>query len=370
MRVHFKQNFPPLFRVFMVLLLVSGIGLQAGATGKKTEERLKRLEKNFENLDHRLDVLEKAIDDVLWYHKVGDIAYIDKVRHVGPPVWKAPNPTAMGAKNKVKFYSYVFIPRKIDYSRKSPLLVFPHGGVHSNFSTYYTHIVRELVAQGYVVIAPEYRGSTGYGKGMYKKIDYGGLEVEDVYNSRNYMLENYEFLDKDRVGILGWSHGGLISLMNIFDHPKDYKVAYAGVPVSDLIARMGYMTDSYRKLYSAKYHIGKTANQDVQEYRRRSPAWNAHKLQTPLLIHTNTNDDDVNVLEVEHLIKSLKAEGKKFQYKIFKDAPGGHSFDRMDTKLAKKVRFKIYKFLGGYLKPPRPFKSIKDLIRAGYPGYR
>jgi dienelactone hydrolase len=328
------------------------------------------LKKKFESLRHRLDVLEKAIDDVLWYHKVGDIAYVDKVRHVGPPLAKAKNPTAMGVGNPVKFYSYVFIPKNINYNKKYPLMVFPHGGVHSNFSTYYTHIVRELTAQGYVVIAPEYRGSTGYGRGMYEKIDYGGLEVEDAYAARNYMLDNYEFLDKDRVGILGWSHGGLITLMNIFDHPRDYKVAYAGVPVSDLIARMGYMTDSYRKLYSADYHIGKTANQDVQEYRRRSPAWNAEKLQTPLLIHTNTNDDDVNVLEVEHLIKSLKAAKKKFEYEIYQAVPGGHSFDRMDTQTAKKIRFKIYKFLGGYLKPPHPFKSVKALVRAGYRGYR
>ncbi|MCP5048057.1 MAG: S9 family peptidase, partial [bacterium] len=276
------------------------------------------MEKRFRSLRHRLDVIEKVTDDILWYHKVGDLAYIDKVRHVGPPRSKIPNPTAMGAKNPVKFYSYVFIPRKIDYSKKSPLLVFPHGGVHSNFSTYYTHIVRELLAQGYVVIAPEYRGSTGYGGGMYRLIDYGGLEIEDVHAARNYMLENYEFLDKERVGILGWSHGGLLTLMNLFGHPKDYKVGYAGVPVSDLIARMGYATDSYRKLYSAPYHIGKTARENIEEYKKRSPAWHAEKLQTPLLIHTNTNDNDVNVLEVEHLIKSLKAAGKKFEYKIFK----------------------------------------------------
>ncbi len=352
-----------LLAVFFIILF-SGAPLNAGEK-KETE-----LQKKFNALRHRLDVLEKSIDDVLWYHKVGDVAYIDKVRHVGPPPRNVPNPTAMGAKNPVKFYSYVFIPRKIDYSKKYPLMVFPHGGVHSNFSTYYTHIVRELMAQGYIVIAPEYRGSTGYGRAMYERIDYGGLEVEDVYASRNYMLDNYEFIDKNRVGIFGWSHGGLISLMNIFHHPNDYKVAYAGVPVSDLISRMGYMTDDYRDLYSASYHIGKTAYENVAEYKRRSPAWNAEKLQTPLLVYTNTSDDDVNVLEVEHLIKSLKAAGKKFTYKIFQAAPGGHSFDRLDTQLAKKTRLKVYNFLGGYLKPPRPFKTVKDLIRAGYPGYR
>jgi dipeptidyl aminopeptidase/acylaminoacyl peptidase len=226
--------------------------------------------------------------------------------------------------------------------------------------------VKELVVQGYVVVAPEYRGSTGYGKGFLELIDYGGLENQDVKASRDYMVENYEFVDKDRVGILGWSHGGMISLMNIFEYPKDYKCAFAGVPVSDLIARMGYATDQYRELYSADYHIGKTARENIEEYRRRSPAWNAHKLQTPLLIHTNTNDDDVNVLEVEHLIKSLKAEGKKFEYEIFQNIPGGHSFDRIDTKHAKETRLKIYSFLAKYLNPPKVLKTLNEINQAAY----
>lgn len=328
---------------------------------------LKSIENNDNNLQHRLDVLEKKVDDVLWFHRVGDVAFIDKVYLYGPPKWKEENPTAMGAGNPVKFWSYIFIPKWIDLSKEYPLIIFPHGGVHADFTTYHTHIISELVDQGYIVVAPEYRGSTGYGKGHYEKIDYGGLEVEDVFASRNYMIENYDFVDEDRVGIIGWSHGGLISLMNIFDHPDSYQAAFAGVPVSDLISRMGYYDQDYRDLYEAHYHIGQSANENVQEYRKRSPAWNVHKFKnTPLLIHTNTNDGDVNVLEVEHLIKSLKAEGKKFEYEIFKDAPGGHSFDRMDTKLAKEIRLKIYKFLDKNLNPPRTFNSVKDIQKAAY----
>ena len=89
------------------------------------------------------------------------------------------------------------------------------------------------------------------------------------------------------------------------------------------------------------------------EYRKRSPVFHAKELQTPLLIHTNTNDEDVNVLEVEHLIEALKAEGKKFEYKIYQDAPGGHYFNRIDTKAAKESRKEIWRFLAGYLKPDR-----------------
>ncbi|MCF8381485.1 MAG: prolyl oligopeptidase family serine peptidase [Bacteroidales bacterium] len=354
-----------------ILFIVSSLLLSALSFPQNIEDVLKELDKvssQFESLHHRLDVIEKNIDDLMWYERVGDIAEIDKVYITGPPLMKSqePNPTAQGAGNPVKFWSYIFVPKNIDPNKKYPLIIFPHGGVHSNFGTYYTHIIRELMAQEYIVIAAEYRGSTGYGKSMYEKIDYGGLETEDVDASRAYMIENCSFVDKNRVGIIGWSHGGLISLMNIFDHPESYTVAYAGVPVSDLIARMGYKDQSYRDLYSADYHIGKTADENVEEYRKRSPAWNAQKLQTPLLIHTNTNDEDVNVLEVEHLIKSLKAEGKKFEYKIYEDIPGGHSFNRMDTKIAREIRLEIYNFLYAYLKPPVKLNKISDLEKAAY----
>ncbi len=72
------------------------------------------------------------------------------------------------------------------------------------------------------------------------------------------------------------------------------------------------------------------------------------------------------MLEVEHLIKALKAEGKKFEYEIYKDAPGGHSFDRLDLSLAKKIRVKIYKFLAKHLKPENPIQTVEELMQAGY----
>ena len=334
---------------------------------KELQEQIETLNRQIEDMEHSFDALSKQIDDVLWMQKLEDVAWVDKVYMYGPPLWQWENPTDPGAGNPVKFWSYTIIPKNTDPSKKYPLIVLPHGGVHSDFSTYYTHIVRELVAQGYIIVAAEYRGSTGYGRSHYEKIDYGGLEVEDVKASRDYMIENFDMVDGKRVGIMGWSHGGLITLMNIFDHPEDYQVAFAGVPVSDLIARMGYADQEYRDLYSADYHIGQTANENVYEYRRRSPAWNAHKMKdTPLLIHTNTNDDDVFVLEVEHLIKALKAENKKFEYEIYQAVPGGHSFDRMDTKKANEIRVKIYKFLANELDPPTPIKDVKTLRKAAY----
>lgn len=303
---------------------------------------------------HDTDRVLKAIDDLMWRFQLGDIAEVDKAVFTSSPPHYVPNRTAPGAENPMIIYAYTFVPKNLDRSRKHPLLVYVHGGVHANFqsgsSGNSAHIVREMIVQGYVVAAPDYRGSTGYGRGYYDAIDYGGRENDDVLATRNWMLENYPFLDPKRVGIAGWSHGGMIALMNIFQHPESYACAYAGVPVSDLVLRLGYKTESYRQVFSERSHIGKTVAENPEEYLRRSPVSHVSRLATPLLIHTNTNDEDVNVLEVRRLIDALKAAGKQFEHRIYENAPGGHHFNRIDTKLARESRAEIYRFLARYLK--------------------
>ena len=298
-----------------------------------------RTERDFEQ------VIKNA-DDALWYFRVGDLASVDKVHYTSPKPERTTNPTGQGAGNPMIIPAYVFTPKNL--RGKAPLIILVHGGVHGDFNTWYAHIVRELIDQGYVILAPEYRGSTGYGGDFYEQIDYGGAEIDDVKAGRDWAVENLSTIDAKRVGIMGWSHGGYQTLMNIFKFPDAYQVAYAGVPVSDLVARMGYKSQSYRDTF--KGFIGKEAVDDPMEYRRRSPYFHAAELKTPLLIHTNTNDEDVNVMEVEHLLDALKAAGRKFEYKIYQAAPGGHEFNRIDTALAKESRKEVYDFLARYLK--------------------
>ena len=289
--------------------------------------------------------------------QLGDIAEVDEIRYTSAPPHRATNPTAPGAKNPLIIHAMTFIPKNLDRTKKQPLIVFAHQGIHSDFGHDYEYgVVKDLVKQGYSVIGPDYRGSTGYGTGFSNQIDYGGLEVDDVFNARQWMLDNYDFLDPKRVGMMGWSHGGFITLMNILLHPGAYAVAYAGVPVTDLVLRLGYHDAAYQQIFSAPGHVGKPVSGDIQEYLKRSPITYADKLETPLLIHGNTNDEDVNVIEVQRFVTALKAAGKKFEYKIYENAPGGHEFGRLDTKIAKDSRHDVYVFLAKYLNPERPVK--------------
>lgn len=296
--------------------------------------------------DRDFEVVVKRIDDALWYFKLSDVAEIDKHRIPSTKPARTKTTTEPGAGNPLLFQVYSFVPKNL--KGRAPLIVWVHGGVHGDFNTGMAHIIRELIAEGYVVVAPEYRGSTGYGAEMYNQIDYGGAEIDDTRAARDWAVETLPQVDPRRVGIVGWSHGGYHALMNIFNWPDAYDVAYAGVPVSDLVQRMGYTGQDYRDTFAG--FIGSQPEVDPMEYRKRSPVFHVDKLQTPLLIHTNTNDDDVNVMEVEHLIAALKAAGKKFEYKIYQNEPGGHHFNRIDTLKARESRREIYQFLAKYLK--------------------
>ena len=98
----------------------------------------------------------------------------------------------------------------MDRSKKNPLLVLAHQGIHGSVSSVeLAHIIREMMEQGYAVIAPDYRGSTGYGQGFSKiRSITAGSRSTMCWRAISWMLEKYGFLDPKKVGAIGWSHGG------------------------------------------------------------------------------------------------------------------------------------------------------------------
>ncbi|MBC7125884.1 MAG: S9 family peptidase, partial [Bacteroidales bacterium] len=123
-------------RYFFTLVLAIAVFPLTAQTEQNLDSKVDKLLRENDELNHRIDILEKQIDDVLWFNRLGDVAFIDKVFIYGPPPAHIRNPEQTGAKNPLKFWTYVFIPRNIDPSKKYPLIVLPHGGVHADFTTY------------------------------------------------------------------------------------------------------------------------------------------------------------------------------------------------------------------------------------------
>lgn len=332
-------------KTFLLLFLVSS----AVASGAEANELAKRLDSLAESLGHTDAKLSRQINELLWFQRLNEVARVDKIRFTGPPAPGTNGVSAAPGSNDVVVSAMTFLPRK-QSNKKLPLIVFVHGEIHGNTaSDEDAVVVRELVQQGYAVVAPDYRGSSGYGGEFWQKIDYGGLEIDDVHAARQAMLDLHPEISSNRVGIVGWSHGGAIAFLAVARHPEAYQACYAGVPVSDLAWRIQAMGTNYESYFAARYHVGKTLSEAPEEYHRRSAAWNVDKLRTPLLVHANTSDDDVPFAEVQKLLSALQVAGKSFKQHIYTNAPGGHHFNRLDTPLARESRAEIWRFLARHL---------------------
>jgi len=251
--------------------------------------------------------------------------------------------------------AYLFMPR--DTTRKHATIVMVHEDLHGDFKTLYVPELKALIARGYIVIAPEYRGSTGYGREYYDAIDYGGKEVEDVIQAHDYLSALVPQADLDRLGIIGWSHGGFITLHAIFRRPELFKAAVAVVPVADLAERMRTHDPSYHALFAAQKAYGADIAQNPKPYLDRSPITHARELEVPLLVHAADNDSDVFIAENHHLRDSMVVAGKDraglYTYREWHNPPGGHQFSRVDTKQARESWTETLAFLDARLHPER-----------------
>jgi dipeptidyl aminopeptidase/acylaminoacyl peptidase len=226
--------------------------------------------------------------------------------------------------------AFVFQPLKSRGSRSHPAVVWVHEDIRGHLYEHYIPYIREATAKGYIVIAPEYRGGIGYGPALYNAIDYGGAEVDDVVTAVEVLRTRFPDVDPSRIGIIGWSHGGLITLLSVFRNPTTFKAAVAMVPVTNLFQRLAWKgIDQQRKMIDPQNRFGGSPSEKRDVYKERSPLFGVDRLQIPLLVSVATNDQDVNIEESMPLIDALRARKPQLaETKVYENPPGGHRFDR------------------------------------------
>jgi len=231
--------------------------------------------------------------------------------------------------------AYVFEPLVSRGARAHAAIVWVHGGVHGNWDQNYLPFIKEAVKRGYVIITPDYRGSTGYGAEFHNKIDYGGYEVDDVQSAVS-VLKAMPGVNPDRIGVMGWSHGGFITALLLTRHAtgSPFKSGAAIVPVTNLLFRLSFKGPSYQRSFSTQSRLSGLPFEQRAEYVRRSPYYHVDSLKVPLLVHVATNDEDVNFEEARPLVDALIARKSNLaETKIYVNpTPGpasvGHTFSR------------------------------------------
>jgi dipeptidyl aminopeptidase/acylaminoacyl peptidase len=211
--------------------------------------------------------------------------------------------------------AWLFVPKNLDRTKKHPAIVWIHGDgvnqnydgwhVQRNYAVYYS-MHQYLLQQGYVVIAPDYRGSIGYGRawreGVY--MDVGGKDAKDAWMAANY-LKTLGYVDTDRVGVWGLSYGGFFTLIAVTDQPKLFRAA---VDVAGVVDYAMYYEDPYHGGWTAS-RIG-TPAEHPDVYANASPISHVDRLEHPLLILHGTSDVNVPYLHSVRLIDELLKKGK------------------------------------------------------------
>jgi dipeptidyl aminopeptidase/acylaminoacyl peptidase len=259
-------------------------------------------------------------------------AGIDKSQFVEPQFVRFP-----GADGK-PVPGWLFVPKNLDRTKKHPAIIWIHGDgvnqnydgwhVQRNYAVYYS-FHQYLLEQGYVVFAPDYRGSIGYGRdwrnGVY--MDVGGKDAKDAWMSANY-LKTLPYVDSDRIGVWGLSYGGFFTLIAMTDQPKLFR---AGVDVAGVVDYVMYYSDPYHGGWTAS-RIG-TPEQNPRVYANASPISHIDRLERPLLVLHGTSDVNVPYLESVWLIDEAlkKGKGELLSYMMY---PGEfHYFTRAHVLL-------------------------------------
>jgi dipeptidyl aminopeptidase/acylaminoacyl peptidase len=254
-------------------------------------------------------------------------ASIDKSRLVAPELIHYPGPDGKMVP------AWLFVPKNLDRTKKHAAVVWIHpDGVNMNYDGWHTdrneavyyEFHQYLLQQGYVVIAPDYRGSIGYGREWRNDVymDVGGNDAKDARMAATY-LKTLGYVDSDRVGVWGLSYGGFFTLLAITQEPTWFRAAVDVAGVAD-----------YALYYDDPYHGGWTTSrigtpqEHPEVYAKASPMSHVDQIKYPLLILHGTADVNVpfihSVLLMDHLLKAGK--GDLVDFMVY---PGEyHYFDR------------------------------------------
>lgn len=221
-----------------------------------------------------------------------------------------------------------------------PLVVMPHGGPFVTETVVFDEWAQLLANNGYMVMQPQYRGSTNYGQEFYQagfiKGGEGGKKMQDDKDDGVKHLIASGRVDKDRVAMFGWSYGGYAALIAAARTPNLYQCVIAGAAVADNLQQVNYYRnriDGWQKVEQLKFWDGSI-----------NPIDEVDKVNVPMFIVHGTADQRVPPKHAKKYVSAMKKAGKDFKYMELEDA------DHFSNTLYYKHKMEFYPAMIDYLK--------------------
>ncbi len=225
--------------------------------------------------------------------------------------------------------AFVYVPRNMQRNGQNAAIVYIHGGPTSQTVNSFNRFVQHIVNQGYMVIAPNYRGSTGYGKEFQDAnlFDMGGGDLQDVLAAAEF-LKQTGYPDPKKLIAMGGSYGGYMTMMAVTKAPD---VWAAGVPIVPFVNWFTEMQNEDPVLQQSDRATMGDPEKHPDLFHDRSPFFFVDQIKAPLLLLAGGHDPRCPKEETIQVVDEIKKHGGVAEYKIYENE--GHGFARVENQI-------------------------------------
>ena len=240
--------------------------------------------------------------------------------------------------------AFVYVPFNLPRQPISPAIVYVHGGPASQTVNSFNRLIQYMANQGYIVIAPNYRGSTGYGKDFQHAnlFDMGGGDLQDVLAAADW-IKKTGYVDPKKLILMGGSYGGYLTMMGVTKAPD---VWAAGVPIVPFVNWFTEIEHEDPVLQQSDIATMGDPKTNKALFEDRSPIFFVDKIKAPLFILAGGNDPRCPEEESQQVVDAVKKNGGKAELKVYKNE--GHGFAKVENLID------AYRRATGFLKDTVP----------------
>jgi dipeptidyl aminopeptidase/acylaminoacyl peptidase len=247
---------------------------------------------------------------------------------------------------KWQISAFVYVPHNAPRDHTHPAIVYVHGGPQSQTINNFNRVVQYLANQGYLVIAPNYRGSSGYGKEFMDadRFDMGGADLQDVLAAADW-IQQTGYVDPKKLVVMGGSYGGYMSMMALTKAPE---VWAAGIPIVPFV---NWFTEVQNEDPLLREYDLATMGDPVKNkalWEDRSPSNFVDRIKAPVLLLAGGNDPRCPKSEAQQVADAIKKRGGTAELKIYENE--GHGFARVENQIDAYTR--VADFLKKYVPAP------------------
>lgn len=241
----------------------------------------------------------------------------------------------------------LYKPKGIREGEKRPAVLWIHGGPGGQTRLNYSPLMQYIVNHGYVLLAVNNRGSSGYGKTFFAADDqkHGDADLKDCIESKKFLAAT-GYVDEDKIGIMGGSYGGYMVLAGLAFAPDEFAVGVNIFGVSNWLRTLQSIPPWWESFREALYKEMGNPKTDSAALYNKSPLFFAHQIKKPLIVLQGANDPRVLQVESDEIVEAVKKNNVPVEYIVFPDE--GHGFVKKENEI--KGYRAILTFLDTYLK--------------------